>query len=70
MNLNKAPFTRKHFRLKTQTFFTDTRFVYTKMVKTRTKTHENVFTSKTLSQVETFENATNETQCKRRKRKR
>ena len=28
------------------------------------KTHENVFTSKTLSKVETFENATKETQCK------
>ena len=38
----------------------DACFVYTKTVKT----HENVFTSKTLSKVETFENATKETQCK------
>ena len=29
-----------------------------------TKTHENVFTSKTLSKVETFENATKEMLCK------
>ena len=28
------------------------------------KTHENIFTSKTLSQVETFENAAKETMCK------
>ena len=28
------------------------------------KTHENIFTSKTLSKVETFENATKEMLCK------
>ena len=41
----------------------DARFVYMKTVKVHTKTHENVFTSKTLSKVETFENATKEMQC-------
>ena len=52
------------FYWKRKLFFTDTRFVYTKTVKMHTKTHQNVFTSKTLSKVETFENAAKETQCK------
>ena len=58
------------FDWKRKLFFMVTHFVYTKMVKTRKKMHENVFTSKMLSKVESFENVTNETQCKHRKRKR
>ena len=46
--------------LKRKLFFTDILFVYTKMVKTRV----NIFSSKTLSKVETFKNATKETLCK------
>ena len=42
----------------------DTHFVRTKTVKTCKKMYENVFSSKTLSKVETFENETKEMQCK------
>ena len=53
--MHAVPFRRKRFWLKKQFFFTDAHFVYMKTVKMCTKMHETIFTSKTLSRVETFE---------------
>ena len=39
---------------------------YPFLLHEKVKTHENIFTSKTLSKVETFENAIKETLCKSR----
>ena len=60
-SLTKATFTRKRFRPNTQTFLYGSTF---RLHENGENAHKNVFTSKTLSKVETFENATKEMQCK------
>ena len=55
-----ALFIWKRFQLKTQTFYKCTFLVH----ENGKNVQENVFTSKTLCEVETFENAAKETQCK------
>ena len=60
----KALFTQKRFRLKTQTFL----YRYTfRLHENGDNAHEHVFTSKTLSKVETFKNDNFLASCKQRK---
>ena len=63
-NSTEAPFTQKCFSLKTQTFLYKYKFCLHKKVEKTHKTHENVFTSKKLSKVETLKTETKEMQCK------